>query len=454
VLSAFSSGGSPSSGSNNFKTHSIRPLWIYSGSRWSIRTGGQFYYTHPIQISQSNFQGTFLFSDLSSYLQGKPLTYRVTVGNPRLEITHIEWSAFLQNDFRYSKRLTFFFGLRNEGQNDLHDHNNLDPRLGVAYALDNSTVVRAGGGVFHQRMDNWIVREVQRLDGKRQSELVVTNPSYPDPFLSGNVNVAPPPSRRVWADKLSTPYSVNIALAVERSLPRNLFVSASYDYERGIHMLRSRNLNAPLTPFIRPDPSQGDVWQLESTGLMKWNAVKVAMRQRFSIFNVNANYTFQMNTGDLTWDGPFATPSNNYDLAADWASVPRHSFNASINSRLPLGVFLTTNLYIRNGNPYSITTGKDDNGDGIVNDRPIGVGRLSKLGPAYRSVDLNFSKAFQVTMSQNGGGANLNVFANVTNTLNTTNLGAPSGVLTSPFFGKSTYASNPREIEVGARFQF
>jgi outer membrane receptor protein involved in Fe transport len=187
---------------------------------------------------------------------------------------------------------------------------------------------------------------------------------------------------------------------------------------------------------------------------MKWNAIRLAMRQRFSIFNVNANYSFQENAGDLSWDGAFATPSNNYDLAAEWASVPRHSLNLSINSRLPLGLFLTTSYYVRNGNPYSITTGKDDNGDGIVNDRPPGVGRLTKIGPWYQSVDLNISKAFQMTHTQNGGGANLNVFANMTNALNKTNLGTPSGVITSPFFGKSTYASNPREIEVGARFQF
>ena len=462
VLSAFSSGGYPQSGGNSFKTHSIRPLWIYTGSRWAVRTGGQFYYTHPIQTSENNFLGTFLFSDLASFRQGRPLNYRITRGDPRVEITHIEWSEFVQTDFKYSKRLTLFFGLRSEGQNDLADRNNLDPRIGAAYALGNSTVVRAGGGVFHQRLDNWVVREVLRLDGKRQYEIVVNNPSYPDPFQSGDVTIVPPASRRVWADKLYAPYSVNIALAVERSLPRNLFVSASYDYERGLHMLRSRNLNAPLpgTPAgadgqtPRPDPSQGDVWQLESTGRMVWNAVRLAMRQRFSIFSVNASYTFQMNTGDMSWDSPFATPSNNYDLYADWASVPRHQFNTSVNSRLPLGLFLTTSINIRNGNPYSITTGKDDNGDGIVNDRPVGVGRLTRIGPSYRSVDLNISKAFQVTMSQNGGGANVNVFANMTNALNKTNLGTPSGVMTSPFFGKSTYASNPREIEVGARFQF
>jgi hypothetical protein len=43
-----------------------------------------------------------------------------------------------------------------------------------------------------------------------------------------------------------------------------------------------------------------------------------------------------------------------------------------VNSQLPFGVFLTTSVSINNGNSYSITTGKDDNGDGVINDRPPG----------------------------------------------------------------------------------
>jgi hypothetical protein len=124
-----------------------------------------------------------------------------------------------------------------------------------------------------------------------------------------------------------------------------------------------------------------------------------------------------------------------------------------VNSQLPLGVFLTTSVSINNGNPYSITTGRDDNGDGVINDRPPGMPRLSRIGPTYRSVGFNISKAFRIGHNKNSA-SNLNVFANMTNAFNTVNLGTPSGVLTSPFFGKSTSASNPREIEVGMRFQF
>jgi hypothetical protein len=40
------------------------------------------------------------------------------------------------------------------------------------------------------------------------------------------------------------------------------------------------------------------------------------------------------------------------------------------------------------------------------------------------------------------------------NAFNRVHYGLPSGVMTSPNFGRSTSAVQPREIEIGARFQF
>ena len=462
VLSAFTSGGFPERSEFHFRTHNVRGLWIYTGNRWAVRTGGGFYTVNPEQTLEVNFLGNFQFSSLDAFQRGVPTRYSVTRGDPHLEITHREVSAFFQNDFKASNRMTMYFGLRYERQNDLDDHNNFDPRVGVAYALGDSTVLRAGAGIFHVRLDNWVIREMLRLDGTRQYEVIINNPSYPDPFQSGDVTIVPPTSRRVFAPDLAAPYYTSVSFAIERSFPRNLFVSASLDFQRATRLLRSRDLNAPLPGTLldangktpRPDPSQGNVWLLESAAFSKWSGFKLSMRQRFSIFNVNASYTYQLNAGDASWDGPFSNPSNSYDLAVDWASVPRHQFSGSVNSRLPFGVFLTTSVSVNNGNPYSITTGKDDNGDGITNDRPPGMPRLTEIGPTYRAIGFNISKAFRIGRSRNGDASNLNMFANMSNAFNTVNRGTPSGVMTSPFFGKSTSASNPREIEVGMRFQF
>lgn len=51
-------------------------------------------------------------------------------------------------------------------------------------------------------------------------------------------------------------------------------------------------------------------------------------------------------------------------------------------------------------------------------------------------------------------GPTLTFSVNMQNVLNHANYRNYSGVLTSPFFGRPTAANNPRQIELGVRFNF
>jgi outer membrane receptor protein involved in Fe transport len=106
------------------------------------------------------------------------------------------------------------------------------------------------------------------------------------------------------------------------------------------------------------------------------------------------------------------------------------------------------------GRYYTITTGRDDNRDSNSNDRPPGVPRNSAVGPRYLNFDFNISKAVFFGVEHAGTPVNVNLFANVRNAFNRTHYNTPSGVMTSPNFGRSTSADDPREIEMGIRFQF
>src|SRR5262249_27655271 len=124
----------------------------------------------------------------------------------------------------------------------------------------------------------------------------------------------------------------------------------------------------------------------------------------------------------------------------------------------------TTKINAKSHSYYNITTGKDDNADGFIVDRPAGVQKNSAHGPDFFDVGFNFSKAFALSHGPEGAGANrrrdtssgtqINLFANVNNAFNMLHPGTISGVMTSPFFGKAVNANSPREIEVGMRFQF
>jgi hypothetical protein len=263
-------------------------------------------------------------------------------------------------------------------------------------------------------------------------------------------------------------YYPAVQIAVERSLPRNLFVSVAYDVTRGIKPDRVRDINAPLPETgVRPFPNEGQILQLQGSGLSTHQHLKATLRQRFSIFNVSASYAYYHGFSDQgVGSGGAALPSDNYNFHQEWGNTanPRHTVNASLNSRLPLDVYLTTVVTAKSGTFYNITTGKDDNKDGTINDRPAGVSKFTGLGPHYFDVGFNFSKAFELKhaaaatpqrgSTSAGSGPQMNVFANLNNAFNMTHPGTPSGVMTSPFFGRSFNATSPRTIEVGMRFQF
>jgi hypothetical protein len=468
VLDAFNGGGAQNRSEVTGGNYEFSNLLYHAGEKLTLRMGLGGLYRRERSLNESNFLGEFTFSDLESYRAGTPLKYRVTRGNPLLEMTQLQIGFFSQQDFKLTNRFTLMLGLRYQNQTNISDHNNIDPRVGFAYAVGNSTVIRGGAGVFHSFLNADEIQSLLRLDGTRQYEIQVDNPGWPDPFVAGNVRTVPPSSRRVAAPDLAAQYYLSSQISLEQSLPGNLFVTLSYDHNRGVKLPRLRNLNAPLPGTgEKPFPDDGQIIQFQSTGLSSHKNFEIRSRQRFSIFNVTTNYSYYTGYNDEGIGGNTrgfspGLPSNSYDLNADWGRPgqgQKHSFTAGINSRLPMDVYLTTNITARSGGVYNITTGKDDNKDGATNDRPAGVPKYSGVGPRYFDLSFNFSKAFQLRRTtsaegNNGGGPQANVFANLNNALNMTHPGTPSGVMTSPFFGKSTSASSPRVIEVGMRFQF
>src|SRR5206468_11120681 len=160
---------------------------------------------------------------------------------------------------------------------------------------------------------------------------VIRFPYYPDPFLNatGTVAPAPPTSLRAREADLATPYNINSSISLEQQLPKGLALTLSWDSIRGVHLYRSRNINAPfadappnpLRPgtLLPPDPSQGNINQLESSGLSRSNNYTIGFREllrnklNLTIFG---NYTLGFAKNDT--DGPFSLPANNYDLHSEW----------------------------------------------------------------------------------------------------------------------------------------
>ena len=426
VLDSFFGGGSQNRSWNNNRDTEFGNLLMYSGKKWTLKTGFQSMYRIRHSLSENNFVGTFTFSSLNcripnpvdpkddpcagAYSAGRPTTFSRTQGDPRLDVNQFEYGTFFQSDWKMTQKFNLSLGARYEGQTNISDHNNIDPRMGFAYQLAKTAALRGGAGVFHQRFDENTVEQLLRLDGTRQEQIVIRYPTFCLDLtclnFSGMGTSNTPPSLRVRAPELVTPYNINTSLSLEKSLPKGLGLTFSWDVTRGVHLYRSRNLNAPLPgaplnparpgTFLPPDPTKGNINQLESTGTSLSNNYTIGFRQQIrNKWNLNlfGNYTLGYNNSDT--DNAFNTPADNYNLRGEWGRSgqdTRHRFFTGTNFRLPWGVNVNTNVNWSSSRPYNITTGLDNNGDTVLNDRPEGLKRNSGKGPGLFNMNMGFQK--------------------------------------------------------------
>jgi hypothetical protein len=372
VLDTFSSGGNPNKSSSNNNESEFGNLLLYSTSKWNLKLGTQSVVRRNHSLSENNFLGTWTFSSLTDFLNGNARQFTQNTGDPRIDSSQFEFAAFMQNDFRVSSRFSVSFGLRYEDQTNISDHNNFDPRTGFAYQLGDKTVIRGGTGLFHQRFSQNNFEQLLRFDGTHQLQRVFDASQLAYPNIPAESSVIAPSLRARDAD-LANPYTITSSLSIERSIWRNLGATLSWDNERGIHLYRGRDINAPING-IRPDPTQKVLTQIESTGFSKSNNFSLSMRNQLTgriqgfMFG---SYTLGYQKNNT--DGSFSLPVNNFDMSTEWGRSPqdtRHRFNIGGQIRLPWGVSTTTQVSWSSSRPYNITTGCDDNLDSTINDRP------------------------------------------------------------------------------------
>jgi hypothetical protein len=108
------------------------------------------------------------------------------------------------------------------------------------------------------------------------------------------------------------------------------------------------------------------------------------------------------------------------------------------------------------GLPYDITTGFDNNNDTVANDRPAGVTRNTGRGPGTAEVDIRISKSIAIVPAQNGVRRRdtIDLFVDVFNALNRTNVKGIVGDMSSPFFGRANVAGAARTVQFSARYMF
>ena len=103
--------------------------------------------------------------------------------------------------------------------------------------------------------------------------------------------------------------------------------------------------------------------------------------------------------------------------------------------------------------PVNVTTGADNNGDGVINDRPAGGPRNSMHGPGLFDLDLTLSHEFLLVRGRKEGPA-INLRLSGFNVLNNRNDITYIGVITSPFFGEAVSAKPARQMQLNVQLKF
>lgn len=485
VNNSFARGGAQVKGSRSVTEFELSENLDIPFERHSTRAGLLLEGGTYRSDESRNYLGTFTFASLEDFAAGRPSVYTRRSGDPSISYTNFQLGWYWQDDWRVRKDLTLSYGVRHELQTHLPDRSNFAPRFGFAWSplKSGKVTLRGGAGLFYDWFTTATFEQTVRVDGVRQRDSIVRDPGYPDPLAAGGA-LALPPSRIQSDPELRMPYVAQASVGVETQLAKRFRLFADYQFQRGTNLLRGRNLNAPLPGAGRPDPSVGNVTQIESTGGSTLHRVMVHFSPAMLMIGRgwfwNVAYRWSHQTGDT--DGPFSLPADNFDLRAERgpsAQDVRHFFSAMVNRQLVRNLNL---MVIASGNsarPYNVTTGRDDNGDAVFTDRPAGVGRNSARGDSRFEVTTRLAYGFdfggaRAPEEAGGGGAprairlgaggmdglpssgrqkyRLELFVSASNLLNTANLSGYSGVVASPFFGRATSAAPGRRIETGFRF--
>lgn len=458
VIDAFTSGGAQTrGGQRQFEIEAATDLDYVSGMH-SWRVGGLVEGGRYRSDDMINYFGTYTFASLTAFNAGRPSNYTRRKGDPN--ITYSAWRAgfYVQDDWRVARSVLLSVGVRGGFQTLVSDPFNLSPRVTVGWApfRGGKTTIRASYGYLYDWIDGGLYKQAQLVDGFRLRELNITQPSYPEPPSEGSASAT---NRYLWSDDLTLPTSHRLNLGADQQVTTNMRVNVAYTYGRGRGLLRGRNRNPPVNG-VRPDPRFANVVELVSDAADRlhsvnvgWNLTKLEWKRSF----FTANYTWTSSESNTT--GAFALPANGDRLDTEWGPArPTHAASASMNIALAQNLNLTLNAKASSGSPYNVTTGQDDNLDGLFNDRPAGGSRNAARAATHWDLGgrLAHTWRFGPPLAGRADVARYSVASWVTfqNLLNRDNFIGFSGVMTSPFFGLPTNVANPRRVQVGLKFGF
>jgi Carboxypeptidase regulatory-like domain/TonB dependent receptor len=485
-----------------------------------------------------SFSGAISGSGISDLLLGFP-TYSLQSESesPQTQRT-TSTGVFIQDDWKVSRRLTLNLGLRYEYNSPPVDPTNrmsafnlatgtitqvgtdgvsrsgirpdftdFAPRVGFAYSLNPTTVIRGGYGIYYDAGTltvnsalyfNPPYFNIYLFTPTATSLLTMANP------FPLNTGFAPPASLNTLDPNLTTAYIQSWNFNVQREVRGVGTFSLAYAGSKGTHLIRSLDLNQPYPgpgPISSraPYPQYSNIFFVESGADSEYQSAQITFNRRLARgLSVLAAYTFSKSIDDtsafLATTGDPNFPQNSHDYGAerglssfDMTHRAVIAYVYDLPFRNPVLRHLETAAIItaESGQPFTPILQFDNSNTGNTggqfgSDRPNVVGNPSLpnpsaaewfntaafaippqytfgdagrnilRGPGLATVDMSLSRRFQV-----GERASLLFQVQAFNALNRVNLNLPDLFADDPTtFGKIFSAKDPRQVQLAARFSF
>ena len=276
----------------------------------------------------------------------------------------------------------------------------IQPRLGVAYSLNDKTVFRAGAGRFTTRLG---VSDSIFLGGNPpfQPNASVTNGSADNPGGGGAASIPLVVTTQSKAFKPPEAWAWNFT--VERELPWRSLLSVGYVARRGLHLQREADINQPPVSALtdpanffvdpadgktklkninafRPYLGFGSIRQTDDVANSMYNSLQIAWNRRYSgglQFGVSYTLSKSMDNGSNQRD----VVPDTYDVSMLWGpsefdarhilvlnylyDLPFFKNHSTLSGKLLGGWQISGVTQFQTGLPCGATEAKDYAGVGL-----------------------------------------------------------------------------------------
>jgi hypothetical protein len=306
----------------------------------TVKFGFNFFTTEDYNYFISNAFGSYTYANPTSFALdytggtgAKNWTgYSQTFGNPIADFRINEVAWYLLDQWKATDRLTINAGVRWDKSLSMNfpvtnpdwpqtgyihtPSSNFAPRIGLTYRLNEKTVLRGGYGLFYARLIGGLIDNLWTTNGIYQIAQSLSS-SVPAQLAAGpvfpNALAAPPSGASISATTiqladphLKAPYSQQGNITLERQLTKDMVLSASGIWSRGVHLLSTVDLNAPYptspytytiadangnptgsftTPLYlspRPNTKYGSVYENTNGIDSVYNALAVTLNKSFT----------------------------------------------------------------------------------------------------------------------------------------------------------------------------